>query len=337
MRAPSVPPPPPPPDPRATGQAQAASNTATATTQSILNMVDQYTPEGQVRYSRIGEEQVPDGLGGMLTVPRFRADQSLSPGQQEIFNIGQETERNIAGIGRDQSERIGGLLGTPVSMDNEAVEGRLFDLGSRRLNPMFDQREENLRTRLANQGVRPGSAAYDAEMRQFGEGRNDAFNNLLLSGRGQSVQEILAERNQPINEISALLSQSQVSQPNFINTPQTGVGGVDYTGMVNNNYNQQMNAWSQQANAARSQGNAMMGGMFGLASAGLGLFSDIRLKSRIRRVGTHPLGIGVYAYDIFGRREIGVMAQELQAVKPEAVAMHPSGFLTVDYDQIGGI
>jgi hypothetical protein len=330
MRAPS---PPQPPDPMETGRAQAASNTATATTQSLINMVDQYTPEGQLTYSRIGEEQVPDGLGGILTVPRFRADQQLSPGQQEIFDIGQQTERNIAGIGRDQSARIGDLLGQPVSLDNEAVESRLFDLGSRRLDPVFAQQEENLRTRLANQGIRPGSAAFDSEMRQFGEGRNDAYNNLLLSGRGQSVQEILAERNQPINEISALLSQSQVSQPQFVNTPQTGVGGVDYSGIVRDNYNQQLTAWQQQ----QQGNNAMMGGLFGLGSSAIGLFSDIRLKSNIRRIGTHPLGIGVYAYDIFDRREIGVMAQELAAVMPDAVVPHSSGFLTVNYDMIGGV
>ena len=147
------------------------------------------------------------------------------------------------------------------------------------------------------------------------------------------MQEILAERNQPINEISALLSQSQVSQPQFVNTPQTGVGGVDYSGIVRDNYNQQLTAWQQQ----QQGNNAMMGGLFGLGSSAIGLFSDIRLKSNIRRIGTHPLGIGVYAYDIFDRREIGVMAQELAAVMPDAVVPHSSGFLTVNYDMIGGV
>jgi hypothetical protein len=62
--------------------------------------------------------------------------------------------------------------------------------------------------------------------------------------------------------------------------------------------------------------------------------SDQRLKSHIERVGTHPLGIGIYEYDIFDRRERGVMAQEVLTVKPDAVAMHPSGYLMVDYAAI---
>jgi hypothetical protein len=59
--------------------------------------------------------------------------------------------------------------------------------------------------------------------------------------------------------------------------------------------------------------------------------SDIRLKSNIVKVGDHPLGIGVYEYDIFGRREHGVMAQEVLTVKPEAVIQRPDGYLMVDY------
>jgi hypothetical protein len=46
------------------------------------------------------------------------------------------------------------------------------------------------------------------------------------------------------------------------------------------------------------------------------------------------LGIGVYEYDIFGRRELGVMADELERVKPEAVFRGSDGYLRVDYDQL---
>jgi hypothetical protein len=61
------------------------------------------------------------------------------------------------------------------------------------------------------------------------------------------------------------------------------------------------------------------------------MFSDRRLKSNIVRVGTHPRGVGIYEYDIFGERQQGVMAQELQEVAPELVIKHPSGYLMVNY------
>ena len=63
--------------------------------------------------------------------------------------------------------------------------------------------------------------------------------------------------------------------------------------------------------------------------------SDRRLKSNIMRLGTHPLGIGIYEYDIAGLREIGVMADELEAVRPDAVTVI-NGYRHVYYDRIGG-
>jgi hypothetical protein len=82
--------------------------------------------------------------------------------------------------------------------------------------------------------------------------------------------------------------------------------------------------------------NAQTAGMYGLAGSVLGAgtkiaMSDIRLKSNIVRVGTHPLGVGIYEYDIFDRRERGVMAQEVEKVRPEAVIEHPDGYKMVNY------
>lgn len=62
--------------------------------------------------------------------------------------------------------------------------------------------------------------------------------------------------------------------------------------------------------------------------------SDIRLKSNIVRVGTHRFGIGIYDYDIDGRRERGVIAQELLTVLPEAVAVGDDGFYRVNYGML---
>lgn len=63
--------------------------------------------------------------------------------------------------------------------------------------------------------------------------------------------------------------------------------------------------------------------------------SDIRLKSNIRRIGTHPQhGIGIYDYDIDGHRDTGVMAQELLHVLPSAVSVGGDGYFQVDYSML---
>lgn len=78
--------------------------------------------------------------------------------------------------------------------------------------------------------------------------------------------------------------------------------------------------------AAENQG--MLGPLAGVAGSFFGM-SDRRLKSNIRKIGEHK-GNNWYEYDLFGRRQIGVMAQEV----PWAAAVHPSGFLMVDYSKV---
>ena len=248
-------------------------NIDTAIAQQLVNMTNQNTPEGSLNYSQDGFNTYTDTNGHTVKIPKFTATQTLSPDQQALYDINNQTQQNVAGIGRDQSARIAQLLGTPVDLSNDAVEGRLNELASQRLEPQFARDEEALRTRLTNQGIREGSDAWKAAMTQFDQSRNDARNQLLLSGHGQAVQDILAERNQPIDEITALMSGSQVAQPNYVGTPQAGVANTDYAGMVQQNYQNQMQAAQMKA----QQNQALMGGLFGLAGAATKMINPITL------------------------------------------------------------
>lgn len=323
-----------PPDPVATANAQAGMNRDTATASQLTNMTNQVGPDGSLTFGQTGTNSYVGSDGRRVEIPQFTATTSLSPQGQQIHDTNLQTQLSLAGIGRDQASKIGGILGTNVNLNNDEVEGRLMDLGSRRLDPMFARNEDALRTRLTNSGIMPGSEAWNAEMRSFNQGKNDAYDNLLLTGRGQSVNEILTERNQPLNEISALLSGSQVSRPTFTSTPQTQVAGVDYGGMVNSNYQGQV-----QQQAIRQAGdNALMGGLFGLAgtAATAGIkYSDRRLKTDIHHVGKLHNGLKVYSYRMKdgGPREIGLMADEVQDMKPSAVREDSRGIKMVDYEK----
>jgi hypothetical protein len=74
-----------------------------------------------------------------------------------------------------------------------------------------------------------------------------------------------------------------------------------------------------------------LGGMSGLAS--LFTLSDERAKEDISKIGKLDNGLNVYSYRYKGddRPQIGMMAQEVEKVIPEAVAEHPSGFKMVNY------
>lgn len=320
------------PDPKVTAAAQTGMNIDTAITQQLVNSTNQTDAYGnKLTYSQDGGFRTfTNSDGKQVNIPILTQTQTLSPEQQKLLDLNNQTEGNIAQIGVDQSKRIGGLLSTPVNLSNDATESRLMDLGTKRLNPQFARDEEALRTRLVNSGIRQGSDAWNAEMGQFDQRRNDAYNQLLLSGRGQAVQEALTERNQPINEISALMSGSQVQAPQFMNSPQGAVAGTDYQGAVRDKYNADMQAYQ----AKVGQQNAMFGGIASLASAPFQMFrfSDERVKENIEEVGALKNGLPVYSYNYKGdpTPTIGLIAQDVRKKKPGAVRSF-GGILAVDY------
>lgn len=65
-------------------------------------------------------------------------------------------------------------------------------------------------------------------------------------------------------------------------------------------------------------------------------FSDSRLKKDIKRIGIHAKGIGIYSWEyLWGTKAIGVMADEVEKIIPEAVTTHKSGFKIVNYAMLG--
>lgn len=71
-------------------------------------------------------------------------------------------------------------------------------------------------------------------------------------------------------------------------------------------------------------------------AASAGAFSDVRLKRDIQRIGHLPSGLPVYDFRYAWSDEPyrGVMAHEAAEIFPEAVSVHDSGYLMVDYSRI---
>lgn len=306
-----------PPDPKETSAAQTGTSVATAIANAWLGNTNRVGPDGTTSWSQSGSTKFTDPYTGKTyEVPRFTETVTLSPEQKAIYDKQQSAKGNLADLASQQSGFLKDYMAKPVDLNNEAVESRLFELGRKRLDPMFAEQQEALRTRLANQGIGAGSEAFDREMGRFAEGQNDAYNQLLLQGRGQAVQEALTERNQPINEISALLSGSQVSMPQFSGQQQPQIPTTDNAGLINENYNQRLGIWQQEN--AMTQG--ILGGLFGLGGKLIGLSDETR-KTDIRRVGTLDNGLPVYAYRYTagGPVQLGVLAQEVEQSRPDAV------------------
>jgi Protein of unknown function (DUF3300)/Chaperone of endosialidase len=85
------------------------------------------------------------------------------------------------------------------------------------------------------------------------------------------------------------------------------------------------------ARAAAGSGGGRPGG------GGGGRRSDVRLKYDITLLGYLDNGIGFYRFSYNGssRPYVGVLAQDVQQVMPQAVTRDPDGYLRVFYDRLG--
>lgn len=286
-------------------------------------MVNQVTPDGSLTYTKNGQSSFVDSTGKTVTTPTYTATTSLSPAQQAIKAQTDSASLNLGKLANTQSGFLNDYLSKPFTADTTEAENRLNELGSARLDPRFAKEQDSLRTQLISSGIRPGTAAYDQQMGQLGQTKNDAYNELYLNGRSQALQEAYAQRNQPLQEIGALMSGAQVQSPQFASTPTASISSPNYMQASQNNY-----AAQQQASSAK------MGGLFGLLSGGIGLLSDRDAKENIVRVGILDNGLFVYRYNYRGDNEthIGLIAQEVEKAIPHAVRTGEDGFKRVRYD-----
>lgn len=244
--------------------------------------------------------------------------------------------------------------------DRRRVEDALYNRTTRFYDDRFNREEAAVRDRLVNQGLDENSEAFQRQLLDFrrtkDESYADAADRAVLAGGGEQTREMagllqaLAAqqgardsamqeqayfRSLPLNEVNALRTGAQIQAPSFqAYQPATPFQGPQILDATTQGY--MAEAQKTSANNAASAGTAQTAGS--LAALGYLAFmaSDRRLKSNIVEVGEGFRGLKVYEYDIFDRRERGYMADEVEAVAPEAVMTDDNGWQRVCYDMIGG-
>jgi hypothetical protein len=100
--------------------------------------------------------------------------------------------------------------------------------------------------------------------------------------RQQLINEALTERNQPLQEMSTLMTGAAPQMPTFQATPRPTVSSADLAGLTMDTHRMGPLAGWQAQNAADQ---ALMSGMFRLAGAGLGGWREVVIDGDPR----HPL------------------------------------------------
>lgn len=263
----------------------------------------------------------------------------------------------LAGAGAALGQQAADALGTPMdwgqfgelqdgSAAREQAITSTYDEATRRLDPMWRQRDEATRTALANQGLDPNSEAARGATAQMGQERSDAYGSAMagairagdeagnsvfrnnLSARQQAIAEALKERTGALGELQGL--QGLLQMPGFA-TSSGNMQAAQAQWMADNAAAQQNNGrWLDYVQGGASLAQA------GAAAAPF-LLSDARAKQDIRELGAEALpGVPLVSWEYRAGlgppgRHVGVLAQDLAAVRPELVRRRADGLLEVNY------
>lgn len=247
--------------------------------------------------------------------------------------------KNMAAAGSDLSSSLAERPGYVYSVDGSddarrRAEQAYYNQAVSKLEPEFESRRRQLETRLQNQGFSTDSEAYQTAMNNLENSQNsayaDAAYNSIQTGQNAFTNSLNnqlsaanfqnAARQLPISEIGSLL-QNQYSGYDLANQIYTVQKGGD--ARINQAKNQNAAEQYQVGSSA----------LLGAGNILTSMFSDRELKDNIVRVGQLHNGLPVYLFTYKGDNEprLGLMAQDVLAVHPEAVAVDKSGYLKVNY------
>jgi len=244
---------------------------------------------GQLDYSGLGaapqfDQAYQDQISQAI---RDRADiwQTRDLGRLENrltnqgINIGteawnQEMDRRQAGI--NDFNLAADLQGLQQAQTRFGIEQAARQLGTTELGNIYSAGVSD-----RDRGIAEASQLFglQANARDRAVAEASQLFALQSGARDRAINELMIQRNQPLNELAAMLSAQQVVQPSFLTPPQPSISAGDLQGATYANYQGalQQQAMQNQNNligyqAGQAASNAMTGGLFGLAGAGIGAY-----------------------------------------------------------------
>jgi hypothetical protein len=212
------------PDPNASATGQLGYSTEAAKTQQGLNSYNQINPFGSQTYT--ADPSSPSG---------YSLNTALSGPLQNLFNINTGTAGNIASSSSN-------MYSNPFDLNAStgATAGLLNKWQQQYLDPLFRQQQSNTDSQLHNQGLAPGSEAYNNAQNLLARNQGDITNQYLTMNEGNAFNQALQQYQLPLQTEFALRGLIP-SSPSFAATPTTQVQAPNYQQAVQNQYQAQQN------------------------------------------------------------------------------------------------
>jgi len=271
--------PPPTPDYAGAAAAQGIANKEAALASSRLNNPNVVNPYGTQTWQE-----------GANPEDRPTLTQTFSPEQQALYESSMQTKGLLGELGTQGAESLKGIIGNQLDLSGapaapgsaEQTRQNAYDAIMSRVNEDTAGQREQRNADLIAAGIRPGTKAYDDAQNLISRQYNDARNQALLASgqeaqrdfgmdtqrRKDAIAELLMGRQTPLNEINALMSGSQVSNPFAVPgaAQNANIGAAPIFPAAQAQYDASIDGYNAQA----AGNQALMGGLFKLGGAAIG-------------------------------------------------------------------
>ncbi|RLA03602.1 MAG: hypothetical protein DRQ47_04875, partial [Gammaproteobacteria bacterium] len=211
----------------------------------------QYDPsqEGltEIEQRQYDEQQIQRGVEGGQDYSPEAVQRNLGAGAQYTP---EQIQRGVDSSGAQQR-------GDPGDIRNRA-EQAIYDRSTSRLDPRFEQAESDMESQLWNKGLRPGDAAYDREMENFGRQKEDAYQTAMtesiMGGGAEAERQFGMQMQGRDQDLNQLMQEAQFGNQAAQQAlqQQLGIGQQEFQQMMSSG--QFANQAGQQAFDQRMQG-----------------------------------------------------------------------------------
>jgi len=265
----------------------------------------------------VGGEGLPVGGAGMADVAM------LNPTESDIMNdpvraaqmrtMTNAVNNAAAATGQLDSGSTLAALQENAGNITASAGDRLYGRNLSRFQAINNAQNQDFSQRFGAQGAN-FAQRFGVQGANFGQ-------NLAAGGFTNQAQGQL--NNQGANYLNFLAMLAGA-------TPQNAIAAG---GNIVQGFNAGTSAQGSQNGSTLGQGSLL--GTIGNIGSWL-MLSDVRAKEDIRRVGKTYAGLPIYAYKYKGSDtpQMGVMAQEVELVDPDAVYTDATGFKLVDYARV---
>ena len=132
---------------------------------------------------------------------------------KQVTNLGRSNYDQVTNLGRSNNDQVTNLgLSNDFSGDRQRVEDALYSRSTSRLDPQFQMGQRDLETKLYNQGVQPGTEAWNREIDSLARQKQDAYSGArtdAITGGGQEQSRLYGMDYQTANQNAALQNQAR--------------------------------------------------------------------------------------------------------------------------------